>query len=419
MDAAVLSGGPAEAAPSVQQAAGGDAPVRGHEGQSERARLPGVQVHNDGEPWIKLKGEAEPAESDEGGDDAPGRPRDQKGRFTKAEIQAANEAAEEQGKPGEVAPKPELPAGTEPPKQKFKFAGKEWESPEKAEQAHKSLQGMFQHKEAQIKSLSEERDYGYRAATAWQERAQQYERELQELRSGKQTQTGAQVAGQEAKPAGGLPELSEVLNGIDTEAFEALAVQQGLPSAGKYLASEVLNAVINKILPSIRAEYESKLAPFETERANHEGAAQADALVRQVAQLQSPSGGPAFPELMDPALLTEIGNTWRESGLPIEHALTPQGLMNAVGFWRMVKGGWQPPTYGAPVAPQVQSQPVAAPIPAPAAAASVDGDERGGIPHDPNRGRSPEHRRLIAALEDVNFVDRSLGFTTHRKERTF
>ncbi len=412
MTEVVLSGAEGAAAdsaasPTVQQASGsGDAPgARPGEAADGggRSRLPGVLSHNDGEPWIERKPQA--------GD----RARDEGGRYARPE--------EVEGAEGAEATKPELPENVEPPKQKFKFGGQEFESQEKAEQNFKSLQGMFRHKDTEIKTRTEERDYGYRAANAWEAKARQLEAQLQQMQGGPGAGTGQRSDGAQghqagSAPAGGLPELDTILNDIDTDAFEVLASQAGLPQAGKYLVSKTLEAVMQKVVPALRAEYDQKLEPFTSERAEQRQVAQADGVVRSLVEYRTPSGEQAFPELTDPVKVRQIGAMWAESGLPVEHAMTPAGLMQAVAMYRLVQSQSAP---SVSVAPPPRPQREVVPNGGAAAAASVSGDMRVGVPggNAAPSNMSPEHRRLIESLNSPHFVDRDLGFAKNARERSF
>ncbi len=403
------AGGVAEVAPapSVEQAPGGSAaravpiPPKAEKSKgSVRPVLPGVVSNEEGAELIP---------------DIFGKKRNERGQFRKAEEEARAQvaAAQEEGSaPGEVAPeKPELPAGeVEAPevKAKFKFAGKEYETAEQAEQAHKSLQGMFKPLETAKKQAEADRDYGYQAATAWQKEHDRVAAENAELKAqlGRGGKAPSQnLGGGEVKaPTAGDLDLDSMVNGIDTDAFEALAVSHGLPMAGKYLAGQVLKGVMEKIVPALKAEYQSALAPFQSEASTRQAVQQADQVINSVASLRTSGGDVAFPELHDAAKIAEVGKFWRESGLPIEHAMTAQGLITAISLYRTMNGFAAPPAVTTPEPD--------APVPGPAATISADG--RGAPPNAGRSHLSPAVQRFMTSFGKTDVVDKTLGFARNR-----
>lgn len=344
----------------------------------------------------------------------------------------AREKGEAPAKPGADG-KPPLPAGAKPAadgaEKPIEFGGRRYKTHDEALQAARSLHGMFKPMQTELTRTKEEKEYGYKAANAWMEKAQALEAELNAVRGGKPApQAGRAGAGASAAAATGagegdeLPSLETLINGIDTDAFEAIATHKdgGLPQAAKYLVGEILRVVNEQVLPARDKRWEKALTPFQEAQITAQRGKEADQLVEQVASLKLGNGQDAFPELKDTGKLVEIGDAWARSGLPPEAILTPQGLISAVGLYRTLQTFH--PTEAAPngnPAPSGDAEEEAQILnpPASGAAASVGAEPSGVMP--PNAGRSnlsPASQRLLNALDKTNLVDRSLGFAVRRRE---
>jgi len=320
-----------------------------------------------------------------------------------------------EAKPAEQKPseKPPLPTAADPSQQKLLYRGKEVTIAE-IEQRHKSLEGQFG-------NLREERDYGYRSGHAWKAVADQAHARIAQLeqqlaqpgsgRSGAGAAAGTQVAA--GHVSGEVPTVDQVLAEIDFNRFEQAALQEkdgGLPAAGKQLASDILRVVLDKVVPVLRAQQEATLEPFQEMQAGEELAGVAEGLVQQYVSYKNPDGSLAFPEFSDPDTLHEISATWVNSGGSPEDALTASGMLRALMNYRSIK---QMLALGInPAATSTPGNGGADASPAPALAASVPGDTRGGH-QPPNSGRSsqdPATRRFVNALTKADLVDPVLGF---------
>lgn len=420
-DAPSAATAPAEAGqPNAAPAAGEQAQAQ----QQATERLPGAAPEPETKKEIRpippkraerpsLPGVLQPGAEDEG--DAVERvllPRRPDGTFmSRAEAEASAEAErrEEMGEEPREPQKPALPPGEEEPKTKgLKFLGKDIKDISEAEQMHKSLQGMFKPLQAQVQTLTEERNYGYEAANKWEAAYKALEARI--ATAGQGAPGGRDVQA----PAQGAPnpfDVKSVMQGIDVDAFEAVAVQGGLPRAAEFLAEQILGGVVEKIVPALRAEmqakYESDLTPLREERAASATEQHAEQLINQVAALQTLDGKPAFPEMGDPEALFKIGQTWRESGLPPDAVMSPQGLLSAVALYRMMKG--------LPEGPAIPPVTPPAPVQSAGAAATIEA-EPGGSPMPTAPGApAGEMGRFIHSLRSSEpVVDPALGFARRR-----
>lgn len=340
------------------------------------------------------------ADGDEGEGERPGK---------KVERQEA--------KPGEKPPeqKPPLPADQDPAQTKVLYRGKEVTLAQ-IEQRHKSLEGQF-------KSLTEERDHGWRAGWAWKERADRAEARIAQLEAGR-TQPGSGGNGARAEaasaPAAGtdLPTVDQVLAEIDFNRFEQAALQEkdgGLPAAGKQLASDILKVVLEKVVPVLRAQQEAAFEPIQDMQAGEQIADSVQGLIEQFGSYKNMDGTQAFPEFRDPAVLHEIAATWVNSGGDPEDTFTASGMLRALMNYRSIKAmfpGADPAAVAASTSGEEAGANPSRQQPTSALAASVPGDTRGGhLP--PNSGRStqdPATRRFVNALTKVDLVDPVLGF---------
>jgi hypothetical protein len=307
--------------------------------------------------------------------------------------------------PEEPPKKPELPGQGG----KVMFLGKEYANLAAVEQMYRSLQGMHDPIAKKLAQAEKDRDYGYDAANRWQQEAEAAKAKLVEYEKGRQPATSA---GTEQKQ--GL-DLEALVDGINYDAFETIAhdPKGGTRVAGRYLASQILNAVASQIVPALRAELMKEISPVrDTLQTSQQEAATANRVAQvldQVAAMQTMDGKPAFPELLDAEMLHEIGATWRESGLPPEAAMSPQGLINAIGLYRLMKSlpdGTTPAAEPGPV------------LPGPEITALADGSEGAhtGLGRTPEPSHlGPEARALRRGLDETPIFDRTLGFAVNRR----
>lgn len=325
--------------------------------------------------------------------------------------------APEAGKDG----KPPLPEGQKPA-DGIEFGGKKYKTEGEALQAARSLHGMFRSLNTEKQRLTEERNYGYQSGNAWKAEHDRVKAELDALKQGKPApavqgaQVGAGVAGSGEVATDQLPDTNALLSDIDMDAFEAIAVQGGLPKAGQYLASELLRVVTQKILPVYDNRLKTSLQPFQAERDQVRQAQEVDQLINSLSGLRTAAGEVAFPELSDHKALAEIGDFWRASGLPREAAMTHQGLMAAIGLYRMSRGFI--PAEGAPNLNPPGAPAAAVELPASGPAASVPAESVGPTPANAGRSNhSPQTQRLLNALDKTNLVDPKLGFARRPASR--
>lgn len=344
----------------------------------------------------------------------------------KAVKQAATGKPEAQ--PAAASPRPPAPGEPKPGEQKpgFRFADQDFTTQEEAEQNVRSLRGMFKPLQEKVKSYENELRESDAVARAWADK-------FRDAATGKLSKAdraaflkqlgvedGPGVAGHaDAGNAGGGESgegIEDLLSGIDMDALEILAAdpEAGFKVAMKYFASELLGAVQNKLVPKIESRVQSSIDPWVQERAQHEQVKRVDKLIESVGAYRNPATGEyAFPELRDGDMITEVGDVWFARGGRPEDLETPQGLIDAVARYRLVRslqpsaGGPAVGNGGTPVAPRS--------MPAPGVAASVGSDVRGGGAQ-PNRPRvSREHAALIEALDKAGEMDGDLGFQRNRR----
>lgn len=384
--------------PGVRPGEGGRKPI---------IRLPGVFTHEDGAEHIPSI-----------------RPRGPDGRFAAGDKPAAPEGANPADKP---ADKPTLPGEEQPdaaPKAAVKFLGKEYKDIAEVEQLHRTLQGQHRAQLDSLRRITDERDYGYRAANAWIEVANQLKAELEQLKGGKSAPTGqatspSPTSGASAQPQSGDFNLDEALKSIDTDAFEMIAVnpQGGLPAAARYLIGEVLRVVNEGMLPRIMSQVNQRFQPIEAGAENQAIAVQQQQVFDMVASLKDYDGNVAFPELADEKAVEQIGKLWGKAqkrlGFSdqaiVEQLTTPEGLIQALSLYRTMNGFIKQPAATVPSAAPAHA------APAPGAAASVSADPAGTVPR--NGGRlegSPETARLLRALDQTELRDPVLGFARNK-----
>lgn len=283
------------------------------------------------------------------------------------------------------------------PSVKFKFADMEFDSQELAEQNFKSLRGQFKPlQERAAKAAEFEQDLGKAAASAraWKAAHDTLSAELEAARSGKPADDSA----------------SQPDADVDWDLYaeiKKLATESGEPwKAEKWLMDEVRKVERTRLDTLL----DEKLRPEKEREAREAVASHTETLFESIGEYVTPEGNPAFPELRDETASYEIGRLWSSLGLPIEHALTPQGAIAAVGLYRMSRqNGSQGKS--APALPVIS--PPAAPPPPTDAHAAAGLDDGRPTPMTPGNGDAPsaEAARLLAGLRAARSPHRAhLGF---------
>lgn len=372
-----------------------------------KKQLPGVLM-NDGDDF----GEALFGDDDDGsGGDKKTRLRGPDGRFLKKED--GGDAPPDPGLPPSVGqegePQPDPTLGPDGQPQKFTFAGKEYDSQEKAEQTLKTLQGMHKSMEQRVVTAEGERDYGYTAANKWMEYAKGLEQRIAEQGQGATPQTPSSPSVGSDGQAGAT--ANNLLEGIDMDAFEYIATRGSLAKAGEYLATELMKAVNDRVLPAKLKELEGKmdqtLQPYQQQAQHQQTVESMAAVTTQLASLKTQTGETAFPELGDTAKVEEIGRIWAQEGQSLKDLADPRGLMKAIGLYRMQKG-----FEGEPASPSPPAPPVTEPARA-GAAATLDG-ESSSARVAPGSARVDPAQAAWKALDSGEMIDPVLGFARRR-----
>lgn len=382
MATAAPSAGLAPAAPAAPTAPAGEptAPQPGAQAAARtikpippsRSRLPGVL--------------------EDGPEDATTRPpvaegRDAQGRFVKGVKSPEGEPIPVVEKAGGEPTIPELPEA----KPKFKFAGREFESPEAAEHWVKSMEGRYRpiqeaatRHEAQLVKAAE-------SARGWHSEAQRLQARIAELEAQAPQPTETQATPKASGIDWGLyAEISKVAQ----EAGEPWKAQQWLTEQVEAQRAADIKALREEAIENPRREAEQQTAL----------ARQADALVESMTVHQNLDGSPTFPELADDNSAYEVGALWQSLGLDPTLALTPGGAVAAVALYRMARGMDAAP---APVPALVLPVP---PDPAAEAAAGLEGG-RPLMPAATNRRElDPGVARLVAGLKSTQLLRPGLGF---------
>ena len=283
------------------------------------------------------------------------------------------------GTPGTVAPAPAAP--------KFKFAGKDYDTLEAAEQSFRSLQGMFKPLQDRVDSL--QRQLAQPAAAS-----------QPPAPVAAAPKPGEPAAGAAPKPAG----PTDPMSGIDLSTYKAIAASQGPEVAAYWLQQEVTKTVTESLRGEFKEQLDSAMAPYRqtAEVQQHLGVAQN--LYYELASYSTPGADgnpvPTYPELTDGDAAERIGQLWYNLPLTPEARNSVAGMHMAVAVYRdLVRGGVFAP--GASPAPSPTTPPPAgdpnapvAPHPgalaaASAAAASLLGRTPGG---DAISGHYPSHR---------------------------
>lgn len=357
--------------------------------RQKKERLPGVMTKDDGEGIF----------DDLGYKNRAGKRVSRK----EAQADADREMREELGivEPPEAdKPKEEAPA----PK-KFKFGGKEFDSQEAAEQSHKSLEGMFKPLNERVSKAEQVARDNADSARQWRERAMAYE--AGQLQA---PQPQQQVQQQPTTPQSAEQELQAVLSNVDGEMFETLARERGLPLAGRYLAAQVLASVHDQMLPALResimAEIMPQLQPMQQSAEFQQATDSVTNLFENVSQLRNPDGQTAFPELNDENEAWEVAELWSSMDNPTD---TPQSLIQAIALYRLYRGARGGQQQSAPAVQVSQPRQTAQPT-----QTLEQGGSSAGVTA-PRAGMQTEQNRFARALDDVDLVDRTLGFAVRRR----
>lgn len=295
---------------------------------------------------------------------------------------------------------------------KVTFLGKEYDSIAQVEQLHRTLQGMHDPIARKLAQTEKDRDFGYDAANKWQQLYQDAAAKLSQYEKGPQPAKATGASG----TADGPLDLEALVDGINYDAFEAIAhdPKGGTRVAGQYLTRQIMNTMLTQIVPSLKAELMKEISPVRdvvrTSQADAETANRVTQVINEVASYTTMDGNLAFPELMDDEQLVEVASTWRESGLPREHAMTAQGLIQAIGLYRLMKS-----LPGESPAVMPANGPV---VPGPEIAELAEGGEGAhtGLGRAPEPSHfGPEARELRRSLDDAPITDRTLGFTVRRR----
>lgn len=342
---------------------------------------PGAKTGPRGLPGVDVLGDEADGIEAEGGEKVPLRGPD--GKFVKADPATL-----------EVPPKP----GEEPPPSKFKFAGEEFDTQEKAEQNFKSLRGQFKPLVERVTQAETHLAKAAESARGWKAEHDRIAAELEAYRTGK--------ASPQSQPAESqTPEASA--EGIDWDLYaeiHRLATEKGEPwKAEQWLVKEQ-QKIFEARLAAMRDEV---TLPQRTAEVHAAIGQQTEALFTSLADYVNPDGSPAYPELSDPQAAYQIGRFWTSMGLPPESALTPQGAIAAIGLYRMAAGSQGSAATPAPPPPPPPTPP---PDTTPAvAAAGLVGGRPSVVPANGN-STSPEAARIIAGLKQATLTRPGLGF---------
>lgn len=268
-----------------------------------RESLPGVvEATEDDEKLARLTGESQRA--------ARGQ-RDQQGRFVKSGVE----------KSAEIPLKP----GEEPAPTKYKWAGEEWDSQEKAEQSFKTLRGQYK----ALDSRARERDAAAHSASAWKAEHDRVAAELQALKQGKAAPSN------EATPEQSAPKAGESIDWALFAEIQKVAAERGDPGfANRWLAEQQEAVIQARIEKAINERLEKELAPVKEAEQIRYVENHTSNLFASMAEYVTDDGSPAFPELQNEEQAADVGRLWHSLGLPPEQALTPQGAMSAVLMYR-------------------------------------------------------------------------------------
>lgn len=321
------------------------------------------------------------------------RERDARGRFVKqaeGDVVAKPEPKAVESPDGEPTI-PDLPDA----KPKFKFMGREWDSPEAAEHYVKSMEGRYKPIQQKATQTEAQLVKAAESARGWHAEAQRLQAELAQLR-----QTGAQPA--QPETTGDQPK------GIDWALYREIAKianEAGEPEKAHQWLVEQQDAIIKAEIARVREE---ALTPYREQEARAaeqaEMAQTADAIVASMAEHTNPDGSPAFPEFRDGEQARAVGELWQSMGLDPRLALTPGGAVAAVALYRLAQS--------MNTAPAPAPVPAASPAPDPAAlaAAGLEGGRPLVPAATPRRELDPGVARLVAGLKNTQLIRPGLGF---------
>lgn len=324
--------------------------------------------------------------------------------------------------------------------QEFEFAGEKWPSREKAEDNFKTLRGMHKSMERRVQDFGDRAQLNLQRAQEWSEFANreipQRDQRIAQL-EGELTRRGIPVpGGANAQPTAGQPGTSaqpssstegefDPVRAVDWDLVDNLRETRGDRFANAYIA-DVMNkgyeARLASQVAALRAEMDSKLAPYQQDTANLQAMQAAIDLVNTTATYTYDDGTPVYPELSIPdeaqrrAILTEIGNLAEEFlGFDQERLLTPRGLHAAIIQWRDYKrargeeipGHQRPAPASSPAQPPESPQSVS-PERRAAAAAALSTTPRPVAPHQ-ELSLAESIQREFGTEQDANEAD--LGFS--------
>jgi hypothetical protein len=326
------------------------------------------------------------------------RARDAAGRFART---ADGTPIVERGAKPEPAPDgepviPDLPEA----KPKFKFAGREFDSPEAAEHWVKSMEGRYKPVQEKATKTDAELVKAAESARGWHGEAQRLAARVAELEAG---------GGKPATPAADATSAPPA--GIDWELYaqvRKIANEAGTPEKADQWLQEQHDAVLRAEIARLREE--AIESPRREAEAQAQRAQTADTLVSSMAEHVNPDGSPAFPEFRDGAQARAVGELWQSLGLDPDLALTPGGAVAAVAIYRMARamGG------GAASAPAPAPTPAVPPPPPSDPAADAAAGLDGGRPLMPaalgRRELDPGVARLVAGLKNTQLIRPGLGF---------
>lgn len=325
------AGGPSPAgtAPGETQPAANESVRDKESGRfTKRPELPGVHTQRDIKPIRTFKDrqaqKTQPTSADEGKPEQP------------------------KGADGSVPPPPGSPAQPTDPtaaKPSFKFAGKDWESSEQAENSFRTLQGIHSSQKRQIAQLSRENQQNQYSATQWKAHAESLQARLDAHGAGQPTEPGkpgsagtANTAAAAAAPAGFPESADDVLKNVDLGLVEEIANEKGPLVAAYTLTREALDHV----LKSVRAEFDRVRQPFENFQTGLRLSQQLQSVVSEVASYEQPGPDgnpvPVYGELSEPEALKAISSIWEKLGFTDDTKGSPMALVTAILHYRNMKG---------------------------------------------------------------------------------
>lgn len=209
---------------------------------------------------------------------------------------------------GVVAPAAPVPA-------KFKFAGKEYDTQDAAEQAHRTLQGMFKPQQETIATLR---------------------RQLAELQAATQAVNKPPAAAPEA-PAASKPPAGP-MDGIDLALYKQIAQSQGPEAAAYWLVQEALKGTTERLEKQYAERLDQAVAPYKQTHEQGQMLQLAENLVREVASYtttdETGNPAPTYPELYDGDSAERIGHIWANLPISNEARNTPTGMYMAICIFR-------------------------------------------------------------------------------------